>query len=489
MERLDCSATAIYQPIEAAIHVSRYAGAAALCAGKRVLDVACGEGYGAALMARAGAAAVVGIDASAEAIAAAAANFPHAALRLLAGDVAALDALLGEAQFDLVVSLETIEHLGDPVGFLQALRRRCAPGGTIILSCPNDHWYYRPDQQNPYHVRKYSFAEFRALAEECLGAADAWYFGTAALGFTTMPVVGAATGLRGTDYAEARPSPAAFLCPPGGDDAVRLERGSYFLGAWGPGAAAAQGTALFPLSMDRYADLLRTGDLAARLATETAARERLQAALHTADAALRGQQQLAAEQRDEVRREHAAQVAGLEASLAGSDEARQRAEQERVLARVQLHALRKENDILTASVARLRADQSEAQQQAVALEAEYHALLQRRSAQYDDLAAARAALLEERDFLLAEREQLASSMASAEAEYHALLQQRNAQYDDLAAAQAVLLEERDFLLTEREQIFARMRPIWRVAQMIPPPLRRGMRRVASPVLRRLAPQA
>ncbi|WP_431269965.1 class I SAM-dependent methyltransferase [Dankookia sp. P2] len=130
-------------------------------------------------MAQAGAAAVLGIDASAEAVVAAAANFPHSGLQLMAGDAAALDGLLGDAQFDLIVSLETIEHLGDPVGFLQALRRRCAPGGTIILSCPNDHWYYPPNQQNPYHVRKYSFAEFRALAEECLGTADAWSFGTA----------------------------------------------------------------------------------------------------------------------------------------------------------------------------------------------------------------------------------------------------------------------------------------------------------------------
>ncbi|TDH61045.1 methyltransferase domain-containing protein [Dankookia rubra] len=470
MERLACSAAATYQPIEAAIHVSRYAGALALCPGKRVLDIACGEGYGAYLMAEAGAAAVLGIDVSAEAVKAAAANFPHPRLQLLAGDAAALDGLLGEAQFDLIVSLETVEHLGDPVGFLQALRRRCAPGGTIVVSCPNDHWYYAPAQQNPYHVRKYSFAEFRALAEECLGE-GAWYFGTAALGFATLPIEGPAAGLTGLDHADARQARAAFLCRPGREDAVTLDRASYFLGAWGPDAPEVQGAALFPLSMDRYAAMLRTGDLSGHLATEAAARERLQAALATADAALRGQQQLAADQRAQAQREHAAQLAGAEAALARStealrqaevrlDEAGRRAEQERRLARVQLHALRKENGILAASVARLQAAATEAQQQSAALL---------------DAASQHAAALEaERD----RSRQLTDALLD-----------RQGAHDRLFAAHAALLEERAFLLAERERIFARMRPVWRVAQMIPSPMRRGMRRVAGPVLRRIAAQS
>ncbi|WP_431269966.1 hypothetical protein [Dankookia sp. P2] len=292
----------------------------------------------------------------------------------------------------------------------------------------------------------------------------------AALGFTTLPIEGPAAGLNGLDYADARPSPAAFLCRPGCQDAVTSDRASYFLGVWGPGAATARGAALFPLSMDRYAAMLQAGDLAGQLATETAARNRLQAALHTADAALRGQQQLAADQRNQAQREHAAQLAAVEAALARTaeslrqtetrlEEAGQRGEQDRRLARVQLHALRKENDILTQSVARLQAAATEAQQQSAALEAARR-----------------------------EASEHATALAAELAESRAILD-RQGDHDALVAAHAALVAERAFLLAERERIFARMRPVWRLAQMIPSPMRRGMRRVAGPVLRRFVPQS
>ncbi|MFC7474688.1 class I SAM-dependent methyltransferase [Dankookia sp. GCM10030260] len=467
MERLSCSDATQYVPIEAAIHVSRYAGAVALSPGKRVLDIACGEGYGAYLMAQAGAAEVTGVDVSAAAIAASAAQFPHPNLRFLASDASALDGLLGDAQFDLIVSLETIEHLGDPLGFLQSLRRRCASSGTIILSCPNDHWYYRPGEQNPYHVRKYTFAEFRALAEEVLGAADAWYLGTAAFGFAAVPLDGALPGQTGADYADARRTPAGFLCRPGTEDGVTLDRGSYFLGAWGPGAAAAQGAAVFPVSMDRYADMVRTGDLAAALATETAARARLQAALQVADAALRDQQQAAERGLAEANTAAAAALQRAQQDQHVAEcrlaEESARSEQALRLGRVQVHALRKENAILFESIARLQAA-------AGAAEAE--------RTRGEQLA---TELAELRVVLERQAEALAAAAASAA--------QPDPETERLRAAQASLLEERDFLLAERERIFARMRPVWRLAQMIPPPIRRGMRRVGGPMLRRLASQA
>src|SRR3954447_13913879 len=101
----DNSENRLYEPTGAAIHVIRYAGAVAVCPGKRVLDVACGEGYGSFLMAQAGAGEVIGLDVSAEAVAAAARQFPHPRLRFLAGDAANMDSLLGDSQFDLIVSL------------------------------------------------------------------------------------------------------------------------------------------------------------------------------------------------------------------------------------------------------------------------------------------------------------------------------------------------------------------------------------------------
>ncbi|WP_431312184.1 bifunctional 2-polyprenyl-6-hydroxyphenol methylase/3-demethylubiquinol 3-O-methyltransferase UbiG [Sphingomonas immobilis] len=103
-------------------------------AGKRALDAGCGAGLLCEPLARLGAA-VTGVDAAPENIAAARA---HAALSGLAIDYRAgsVDALGGEA-FDLVTSMEVIEHVTDPGAFAAGLAGALAPGGLMILSTPN----------------------------------------------------------------------------------------------------------------------------------------------------------------------------------------------------------------------------------------------------------------------------------------------------------------------------------------------------------------
>ncbi len=103
-------------------------------AGRRALDVGCGAGLLCEPLARLGAA-VTGIDAAPENIAAAQA---HAAGQGLSIDYRATGVeTLGEAGFDLVTSMEVIEHVQDPALFVRGLADALAPDGLMILSTPN----------------------------------------------------------------------------------------------------------------------------------------------------------------------------------------------------------------------------------------------------------------------------------------------------------------------------------------------------------------
>ena len=101
-------------------------------AGKTALDVGCGAGLLAEPLARLGAT-VTGIDAAAELIAVAR---DHAAAQGLAIDYRAGTVEILGGTFDLVTSMEVIEHVADPAAFLAALAARLAPGGLLVLSTP-----------------------------------------------------------------------------------------------------------------------------------------------------------------------------------------------------------------------------------------------------------------------------------------------------------------------------------------------------------------
>ena len=101
--------------------------------GKTALDVGCGAGLLAEPLARLGAK-VTAIDASPEVIAVARAHASAMGLEIdyRVGDVQAL-----EGQFDLITSMEVIEHVADPAAFVKALAKRLTPDGLLIMSTPN----------------------------------------------------------------------------------------------------------------------------------------------------------------------------------------------------------------------------------------------------------------------------------------------------------------------------------------------------------------
>lgn len=142
-------------------HLARYAFACRLARRKRVLDIACGMGYGSAALA-AVADHVVGVDLSPDAVAAAHAAYPAENLRFLAAPAQAIP--LEDASFDLIVAFEVIEHLADWPALLAEARRLLAPGGQFIVSTPNKDFYAesrRLDGPNPYHVHEFDYDEFR----------------------------------------------------------------------------------------------------------------------------------------------------------------------------------------------------------------------------------------------------------------------------------------------------------------------------------------
>ena len=139
-------------------HIYRYRFAIRFVRGRRVLDVACGEGYGAAALARAGAARVIGIDLSEEACEHARQKY---GVDARSGDAHRIP--LPDRSVDVIVSFETIEHLNTPAAFLDECVRLLAPGGTLVISTPNREAFHEAAIANPFHCSEMTQAEFVSL--------------------------------------------------------------------------------------------------------------------------------------------------------------------------------------------------------------------------------------------------------------------------------------------------------------------------------------
>ncbi len=147
----------------AASHLHRYELAAELCARARVLDLCCGTGYGASILARA-AATVHGVDVSAPAIATARAQVPEEHAGRISFEVAdALEHLraAGAGAYDAVVCFEGLEHVPDPDAVLGEIERLATAGARVLLSFPNSLGF---EEENAYRVTDYGWEEVQVAA-------------------------------------------------------------------------------------------------------------------------------------------------------------------------------------------------------------------------------------------------------------------------------------------------------------------------------------
>ncbi|MGZ4215472.1 MAG: class I SAM-dependent methyltransferase [Solirubrobacteraceae bacterium] len=152
-------------------HLVVYEWIGARVIGMRVLDMACGEGYGSEVMSRS-AAAVLGVDGNPEA-------HEHARLRYVRQNLrfqwGAVETYGEPGAYDAVVFLQTIEHVQDPVAVLGHFKSLLAPGGTVYVSTPNLLTLAPPGaskSSNPWHLREYRADEFRDLCAAVFGEVE-----------------------------------------------------------------------------------------------------------------------------------------------------------------------------------------------------------------------------------------------------------------------------------------------------------------------------
>jgi GT2 family glycosyltransferase/ubiquinone/menaquinone biosynthesis C-methylase UbiE len=149
-------------------HLHRYAICLAHIAGKDVLDIASGEGYGSALLAGA-ARTVIGVDIDPHAISHATNRYhDRPNLRFLTGDCANIP--LADNSVDVVVSFETLEHHTQHDEMMREIKRVLRPGAWLIISTPDKRVYTdETGVQNEFHVRELYTDEFHSLASAFFG--------------------------------------------------------------------------------------------------------------------------------------------------------------------------------------------------------------------------------------------------------------------------------------------------------------------------------
>ncbi|MBI4808482.1 MAG: class I SAM-dependent methyltransferase [Nitrosomonadales bacterium] len=142
-------------------HLHRYLQASEIVRDKVVLDLACGEGYGSALLAKK-AGKVIGVDISTDAILHAQKRYQKENLEYIEGSCAAIP--IPTASVDVVVSFETIEHHKQHELMMHEIKRVLRPTGVLLISSPDkQHYSVETGYINPFHARELYQHEFKQL--------------------------------------------------------------------------------------------------------------------------------------------------------------------------------------------------------------------------------------------------------------------------------------------------------------------------------------
>jgi SAM-dependent methyltransferase len=150
-------------------HLVVYRWIAERCAGREVVDMACGEGYGTDVLAGR-AARVTGVDANPEAHEHARLKYSRPGVRFVRDLVESYD-----EPCDAVVFLQTIEHVQNPAEILGHFKSMLRPGGVAYVSTPNVLTLAPEGAEksgNPWHVKEYRAEEFRELCESVFGSVE-----------------------------------------------------------------------------------------------------------------------------------------------------------------------------------------------------------------------------------------------------------------------------------------------------------------------------
>ncbi len=144
-------------------HIARYKFASDYTQG-RVLDIACGVGYGSEILLAMGEKIkkIIGVDIDQEAINYAREHYNYPWNQFLVGDILDKDLINRLGEFDTIVSFETVEHIKEDYQFVNNLKRLLKDEGRLIISTPFGRGRDK-GCANPYHYRQYIEEEFKEL--------------------------------------------------------------------------------------------------------------------------------------------------------------------------------------------------------------------------------------------------------------------------------------------------------------------------------------